>query len=86
MADPAAVLGLSPLAGKSRFAPFSFRETDYLKTFTATGMRLIDAVKAPVQRLAHPDPDITGRSDSERHGALVQSVDGRSSRCTGRCS
>ena len=43
-----AVLGLSPLAGKSRFAPFSFRETDYLKTFTATGMRLIDAVRQQV--------------------------------------
>ncbi|ARQ76133.1 hypothetical protein B6D87_18740 [Pseudomonas fragi] len=43
-----AVLGLSPLAGKSRFAPFSFRETDYLKIFTATGMRLIDAVRQQV--------------------------------------
>ena len=43
-----AVLGLSPLAGKSRFAPFSFRETDYLKTFTTTGMRLIDAVRQQV--------------------------------------
>ena len=43
-----AVLGLSALAGKSRFAPFSFRETDYLKTYTATGMRLIDAVRQQV--------------------------------------
>ena len=43
-----AVLGLSPLAGKSRFAPFSFRETDYLKTYTQTGMRLIDAVRQQV--------------------------------------
>ena len=43
-----AVLGLSPLAGKSRFAPFSFRESDYLKTYTETGMRLIDAVRQQV--------------------------------------
>ena len=43
-----AVLGLSPLAGSSRFAPFSFRESDYLKTFTGNGMRLIDAVRQQV--------------------------------------
>ena len=43
-----AVVGLSPLAGKSRLAPFSFRETDYLKTYTQTGMRLIDAVRQQV--------------------------------------
>ena len=29
-----AVLGLSRLAGVSRFAPFSFRERDYLKAYT----------------------------------------------------
>ena len=40
-----AVFGLSPLAGNSRFSPFSFRETDYLKTYTHAGMRLIDAVR-----------------------------------------
>ena len=45
-----AVLGLSPLAGKSRFAPFSFRETDYLKDYTRTGMRLMDAVRQQVAR------------------------------------
>ncbi|WP_439820072.1 DUF1365 domain-containing protein [Pseudomonas sp. HLG18] len=43
-----AVLNLSPLAGTSRFAPFSFRETDYLKTFTDRGVRLIDAVRLQV--------------------------------------
>ncbi|KAA0985187.1 MULTISPECIES: DUF1365 domain-containing protein [Pseudomonas] len=43
-----AVLGLSPLSGTSRFAPFSFRETDYLKAFTGSGMRLIDAVRQQV--------------------------------------
>nr|WP_315446504.1 DUF1365 domain-containing protein [uncultured Pseudomonas sp.] len=43
-----AVLGLSPLASRSRFAPFSFRESDYLKAFTGTGMRLIDAVRQQV--------------------------------------
>ena len=43
-----AVLALSPLAGRSRFAPFSFRETDYLKSFTGSGVRLIDAVRQQV--------------------------------------
>lgn len=43
-----AVFGLSPMAGKSRFSPFSFRETDYLKTFTQTGMRLKEAVRQQV--------------------------------------
>ncbi|OZY57907.1 hypothetical protein CJF39_18720 [Pseudomonas lundensis] len=43
-----AVFGLSTLAGKSRLAPFSFRETDYLKTYTQSGMRLIDAVRQQV--------------------------------------
>lgn len=43
-----AVLGLSPLAGRSRFAPFSFRETDYLKTYTENGLPLIDAVRQVV--------------------------------------
>ena len=40
-----AVLALSPLAGRGRFAPFAFRETDYLPQFTHQGMRLIDAVR-----------------------------------------
>jgi DUF1365 family protein len=44
-----AVLGLSPLSGFSRFSPFSFRESDYLKTFTGNGMRLIDAVREQVR-------------------------------------
>lgn len=46
-----AVLGLSPLSGTSRFAPYSFRETDYLKTFTGKGMRLIDAVRQQVSEV-----------------------------------
>lgn len=45
-----AVRGLSPLSGSSRFAPFSFRESDYLKAFTGTGMRLIDAVRQQVRQ------------------------------------
>ncbi|MGF6128079.1 DUF1365 family protein [Pseudomonas frederiksbergensis] len=49
-----AVLGLSPLSGRSRFAPFSFRERDYLKAFTGTGVRLIDAVRQQVgQAIGH---------------------------------
>ncbi|WP_085656728.1 DUF1365 domain-containing protein [Pseudomonas sp. B11(2017)] len=42
------VLGLSPLAGRSRFAPFSFRERDYLKAFSQPGERLSDAVRRQV--------------------------------------
>lgn len=45
-----AVLNLSPLAGHSRLAPFSFRETDYLKVFTGRGMRLADALRHLVEQ------------------------------------
>jgi DUF1365 family protein len=48
LSEQDAVLALSPLAGRGRFAPFSFRETDYLKAFTGKGMRLIDAVRQQV--------------------------------------
>ena len=48
LSEQDAVLALSPLAGRSRFAPFAFRETDYLKAFTGKGMRLIDAVRQQV--------------------------------------
>ena len=44
LAEQDAVLGLSPLAGRSRWAPFTFRETDFLPQFTGQGMRLLDAV------------------------------------------
>lgn len=48
------VLSLSPLSGSSRFAPFSFSERHYLKTYTSTGMRLIDAVRQQVgEALGH---------------------------------
>ena len=42
------VLGLSPLAGRSRFAPFGFRQQDYLRAFTRSGMSLSDAVRQEV--------------------------------------
>lgn len=42
------VLALSPLAGRSRWAPFAFRETDFLPQFTRHGTRLIDAVRQRV--------------------------------------
>ncbi|MBV6823886.1 DUF1365 domain-containing protein [Pseudomonas sp. PD9R] len=42
------VFSLSRLAGFGRFAPFSFRESDYLKAHTGNGMRLIDAVRQQV--------------------------------------
>lgn len=48
LSEQDAVLGLSPLAGSSRFAPFSFRQSDYLKALTGQGMPLIDAVRQQV--------------------------------------
>lgn len=39
------VLALSPLAGRSRWAAFGFRETDYLPHATRQGTALIDAVR-----------------------------------------
>lgn len=42
------VLGLSPLAGQGRFAPFAFRESDFLPELTRTGVSLIDAVRQRV--------------------------------------
>ncbi|MDE1165055.1 MAG: DUF1365 domain-containing protein [Pseudomonas sp.] len=45
LAEQASVLGLSPLAGTSRWAPFAFRETDYLHAYTGTGQPLIEAVR-----------------------------------------
>lgn len=52
--EQAAVLGLSPLAGNSRFAPFSFRQRDYLRDHTGRGVALIDAVRELVdEALGH---------------------------------
>ena len=45
LAEQQQVLGLSPLAGKGRWAPFAFRETDYLREHTRQGMPLTDAVR-----------------------------------------
>ncbi len=45
LAEQEQLLALSPLAGRSRWAPFAFRESDYLPQFTRAGMRLIDAVR-----------------------------------------
>ncbi|NVZ27113.1 DUF1365 domain-containing protein [Pseudomonas gingeri] len=50
LAEQDSVLGLSALAGRSRFAPFAFRESDYLRTWTREGMPLIEAVRQQVAR------------------------------------
>ena len=44
------LFALSPLAGRGRWAPFAFRETDYLPQFTGTGMRLAEAVRQRVEQ------------------------------------
>lgn len=48
LAEQDQVLALSPLAGRGRWTPFAFRESDYLPAFTRTGMRLSDAVRQQV--------------------------------------
>ncbi|MEX6501735.1 DUF1365 domain-containing protein [Pseudomonas zhanjiangensis] len=48
LAEQEQVLGLSRLAGRSRWAPFAFRETDYLPEFTGAGMTLSEAVRQRV--------------------------------------
>jgi DUF1365 family protein len=54
LAEQSQVLGLSWLAGHSRWAAFAFRETDYLPIFTRKGMTLSDAVRYRVeQALGH---------------------------------
>lgn len=54
LSEQEAVLALSPLAGRSRWAPFGFRETDFLPDATRAGVRLIDAVRARVgEALGH---------------------------------
>ncbi|MDC6679352.1 DUF1365 domain-containing protein, partial [Leclercia adecarboxylata] len=48
LAEQDAVLGLSPLSGRARFAAFSFRERDYLPQYTSQGITLADAVRQRV--------------------------------------
>lgn len=50
LSEQEALLNLSPLAGNSRFSPFSFRETDYLPSYTDRGISLRDAVQQQVQQ------------------------------------
>ena len=45
-----AVLGLSPLAGRARLAPFAFRETDFLPEQTRAGQSLKRAVQQQVSQ------------------------------------
>jgi DUF1365 family protein len=54
LAEQSQVLGLSWLAGRSRWAPFAFRETDYLPHATRRGVPLSDAVRQRVgEALGH---------------------------------
>ncbi|MGY2291396.1 DUF1365 domain-containing protein [Pseudomonas sp. SDO528_S397] len=48
LSEQDAVLALSPMAGAGRFAPFAFRQQDYLREWTRTGMSLTDAVRQEV--------------------------------------
>ncbi|WP_287810538.1 DUF1365 family protein, partial [Pseudomonas sp.] len=50
LAEQAQVLGLSPLSGTSRWAPFAFRETDYLREYTRQGTPLVTAVRQCVAK------------------------------------
>ena len=57
LSEQDAVLALSPLAGSRRFAPFGFRQTDFLPQFTRAGMPLIDAVRQRVGEALGHTPD-----------------------------
>ena len=59
LSEQDAVLALSPLAGRSRWAPFGFRETDFLPQFTRAGVSLIDAVRQRVGDALGQTPDGT---------------------------
>lgn len=48
LAEQEQLFGLSPLAGRGRWAPFAFRETDFLPEFTRHGVTLIEAVRQRV--------------------------------------
>jgi DUF1365 family protein len=50
LAEQDAVLALSPLAGRSRWAPFAFRESDYLPHLTGAGLALEQAVRQCVEQ------------------------------------
>jgi DUF1365 family protein len=45
-----AVMQLSPFAGMSRIAPFSFRQSDYLREYTGRGISLTGAVRDIVRK------------------------------------
>jgi len=45
-----AVMQLSPFAGVSRLAPFSFRQRDYLREYTGRGISLTGAVREIVRK------------------------------------
>lgn len=49
LSEQAQLLTLSPLAGSGRWAPFAFRETDYLPEHTRQGMPLHEAVRNRVE-------------------------------------
>ncbi|MEK1908453.1 MAG: DUF1365 family protein, partial [Pseudomonas sp.] len=48
LAEQDAVLALSPLAGRSPWAAFAFRESDFLPQLTRHGTPLVDAVRQRV--------------------------------------
>ncbi|WP_287813803.1 DUF1365 domain-containing protein [Pseudomonas sp.] len=56
LAEQAQVLGLSPLSGTSRWAPFAFRETDYLREYTRQGTPLATAVRQCVAKALGAEP------------------------------
>lgn len=57
LSEQDAMLALSPLAGRSCFAPFGFRQTDFLPQLTRAGMPLIDAVRQRVGEALGQTPD-----------------------------
>jgi len=79
LAEQDAVLGLSALSGRGRFAPLSFREQDYLPEYTRQGIALADAVR---QRVS----EALGRPVSGAVRLLTQPRSWVSRRAAGACA
>ena len=56
LAEPASVMRLSPLLRASRFAPLSWRESDYLPAWTGTGMSLEEGVRCLLREALGESP------------------------------
>lgn len=57
LAEQDALFALSPLLGRGRFAPLSFRERDYLPHLTGQGLPLLEAVRQSLSEALGAAPE-----------------------------